>query len=334
MNVFAVYVANANRAHVNKLPNSVLDVIGNTPIVELNKLARGDYARIFAKLEFLNPSGSIKDRMALYAIEAAEKRGELKRNATIVEATSGNTGIALSMVAAVKGYRPVIVMPETTTIEKIQMMKSFGAKLVFTPTKGGMKATVKRAKEIVRKKKAFYLNQFENPDNVKAQKITGREVLNQLKNADAFVAGIGTGGTLIGVAKALKRKNPKTKIVAVEPAKVPAFYNMFYGKKLTIAKGIPHKIEGIGEGFVPKLIDNNKNLVDEVMLVKDKDAIKVMNKLAKVEGLFVGVSSGANVWVALKVAKKMSRRKNVVTVLPDTGQRYLSSDVFLKGGGK
>lgn len=333
MNVFArdarsrVVAWKKMRRRKGKPSNSVLGIIGNTPIVELGKLSKTvkkRSARIFAKLEFLNPSGSIKDRMVLYAIEAAEKRGELKKNATIVEATSGNTGIALSMVAAVKGYNAVIVLPKTTSDEKIEILEAFGAKLILTPPKKGIKGTIEKAKQVAKNKRAFLLNQFENPDNVRSHEITGKEILEQVKNVDAFVAGIGTGGTLIGVAKVLKRKNPRARIVAVEPAKVPAFYNMFYQKNLLVKHGIPHKIEGIGEGFVPKILSENKNLVDEVMLVKDEDAIKMAKRLAKKEGLFVGPSSGANVWAAMRLAKKMGRGKNVTTVLPDTGQRYLS----------
>jgi len=329
-----VRAARAKRVNASKLSSSVLELIGNTPIVRLKKMVSKGHARIFVKPEFMNPSGSIKDRMVLYAIEAAEERGELKKGATIVEATSGNTGVALSMIAAIKGYRAIIVMPDTTSKEKIKIMEAFGSKLVFTSAKKGMNAPVEKARSIARKKKLFLLNQFENPDNVESQVITGKEILRQVKKVDAFVAGIGTGGTLIGVAKALKNKNPRTKIVALEPTVVPSFYNLFYKKNLKVAKGIAHEIEGIGEGFVPKILIDNIHLVDDVMLVKDKDAIEMTNRLAEEEGLFVGVSSGANVWAALKLAKKIGRRKNVVTVLPDTGQRYLSNDVFKNGGKK
>lgn len=346
VDAFAVRAVHARRANANKRKtNSVLDFIGNTPIVELKRIVGKsaektgkNRAQIFAKLEFLNPSGSIKDRMVLYALEAAEKRGMLKkgRGMTLVEATSGNTGVALSMIASVKGYHTIIVMPETTSKEKIKMIKAFGAKLIFTSAEKGMAEPVRLAEEIARKKKAFLLNQFENPDNAKAHETTGREILNQMKrlkkNVDAFVAGIGTGGTLIGVAKVLKKKNPKTKIVAVEPAAVPAFYNMLYGKRLPVKGGIAHKIEGIGEGFVPKILSRKKNrrLVNDVILVKDEEAIRMTKKLANEEGLFVGISSGANVLAALKLAKKLGKGKNIVTVLPDTGQRYLSSGIFKK----
>lgn len=319
MNVFAV------SATVDKRSDSVLEFIGDTPMIELDKL-KPSGARVFAKLELFNPSGSIKDRMVAYAIEQAEKRGELKRGDTIVEATSGNTGTALAMVAAVKGYKAVIVLPDTTSKIKIKMMEAFGAELVFTSAKKGMSVPVKKAKAIA-KKKAFLLNQFENPDNVKSHLITGREILRCVERVDAFVAGIGTGGTLIGVAKVLKKRDRKTRIVAVEPAAVPSFYNIFYGKLLRVAEGVAHKIEGIGEGFVPKIVSENKGLIDDVILVKDKDALATVERLAKKEGVFAGPSSGANVWAALELAKKMGDGNNVVTVLPDTGQRYI-----LKGG--
>jgi len=306
-----------------KTPKSVLDTIGIDPIVELTKFRKKNCARIFAKIEFTNPSGSVKDVMAAYCISEAEKRGELKKGYTIVEATSGNTGVAVAMVAAAKSYRAVLVMPEGTSGEKKDMMRFFGARLVLVPDRKGMAGVVGKAKQIAKRKSTWMLNQFENPDNPRSHMEFGREVLAQLGRVDAFVASIGTGGTLIGVAKVLKKKNPKTKIIAVEPKAVPAFYNMFYGKSLPVKKGIAHKIEGIGEGFVPKILSDNIRFVDEVMLVSDNDAIRFMKLLAKKEGLCAGVSSGANVWAAAKIAKRFGEGKAVVTLLPDTGMRYL-----------
>jgi cysteine synthase A len=314
---------------------SLLDSIGNTPLVELKRINESNRssAKIFAKLEFLNPSGSIKDRMVSFAIEQAEKRAELKEGATIIEATSGNTGVALSMVSAVKGYHAIIVMPETTSREKVKMMQTFGAELVFTSTMSGISGTVEKAKELAKDRGAFFLNQFENPDNVRSHLITGKEILKQTKaldidGIDAFVAGVGTGGTLVGVAKVLKEKNLKTKTVAVEPEKVPAFYNVLYKKELKVEHGIAHRIEGIGEGFVPKNLMDNRDFVDDAMLVKDEDAINTVRALAKKEGIFAGPSSGANVWAALKLTQELGEGKIIVTVIPDTGQRYLSSSVF------
>ena len=330
VDVFVSRVRSLPRTISAKPPDSVLEIVGIDPILELRKFKREGGARIFAKVEFLNPTGSIKDTMVLRCIKAAERRGELKRKHTIVEATSGNTGVALAMVAAVRGYEAVIVMPDGTSEEKKDMMRSFGAKLVFTPDSKGIAGVVERAKRIAKRKRAFFLNQFENPDNPRSHHELAREIMKQLgnKEVDAFVASIGTGGTVVGVAQVLKEANPSAKVVAVEPAKVPAFYNMFYGKRLNVPKRIVHRIEGIGEGFVPKILSDNKGLIDDVMLVKDEDAIGFMKRLVKEEGLFAGMSSGANVWASSKVAKRLGRGKNVVTVLPDTGQRYLSKGVF------
>jgi cysteine synthase A len=313
-----------------KPSESILELIGIDPILKLTKFKRPGHADIYAKLEYMNPSGSIKDRMVAYAIKNAEKRGKLRKGYTIVEATSGNTGVALAMVAATKGYKSVIVMPKSTSDIKKKMMRSFGAKLVLTPDKGGIAAVVNKAKELAKRKNSWMLNQFENPDNPRSHIEIGKEIVKALgrDGVDAFVAAIGTGGTLVGVSKALKGVNQKTRIVAVEPMKAPAFYNMFYGKSLKIGSGISHGIEGIGEGFVPKILAENRRVVDDVMLVKDADAFKTMGELIKKEGVFVGMSSGANVWAALKVAKKLGEGRTVVTVLPDSGQRYLSSGIF------
>ncbi|MEM2929897.1 MAG: cysteine synthase family protein [Thermoproteota archaeon] len=308
---------------------SVLDAIGKTPLVKLSTISKKAGANIFAKLEFLNPSGSIKDRIALEIINAAEKKGLLKPGSIIVEATSGNTGISVAMVAAVKGYTSILVMPDNTAKAKQQMMHALNAKIVLVPTKEGMEIVVRRAREIAEKTGGFLVNQFSNEDNVKAHyEGTGKEILSQLdERIDAFIAGVGTGGTLIGVGKALKEKHPSMRLIAVEPENSPALYNMFYGKEVSKVVGIPHLIEGIGEGFVSKILQDNLSLVDDVILVSSEGAIQTALELARSEGLLCGVSSGANVSACLKAAKGF-RGGNIVTVLPDGGYRYL--DLLLK----
>jgi len=270
--------------------------------------------------------------MVHYCIKTAERTGKLRKGYTIVEATSGNTGVAVSMIAAAMGYKSTIVMPNTTSEEKKMMMRSFGANLVFVPEMKGIAGVVKKAKELSKGKKTWMLNQFENPNNYMSHLEIGKEIIKSLgrEGVDVFVASVGTGGTLIGVAKALKIVNPDVHIVGVEPKPVPALYNMFYEKSLKVKPGLPHKIEGIGEGFVPKILEDNISFVDEVMLVSENDAIKSMKDLIRNEGLFVGMSSGANVWAATKIAKRFGDGKTVVTILPDTGQRYLSTKIFKK----
>lgn len=310
---------------------NVLGLIGKTPLVKINKLVGKNYADIYASAEFLNPSGSIKDEMAEYIIEEAERKGKLKKGQAIVEATTGNTGIAVATVAAVKGYKTIIVMPKTKIKKaKKKMLELLGAKVILVPEKEGVKGVVSLAKQIAKRRRAFFVNQFENPNNIRAHElVTGRDVLKALrKRVDSFVASIGTGGTLLGVATALKKARIKAKIVAVEPERSPMFYCRFYGKPAPKVKGIGHKIEGIGEGFVSKLLEDNMRLVDEVVLVSDKDAIDTAKRLAREEGLFVGPSSGANVFVALQEAKRLGNGKIVATVLPDSGQRYLCTKIF------
>ena len=315
---------------------SILELIGIDPILKLTNFCKPGCADIYAKIEFMNPSGSVKDRMVAYAVEQAEKRGELKKGYTILEATSSNTGVAVAMVAAAKGYKAKLVMPGSTSEIKKKIMESYGAELVFTPEKGGIAAVVNKANELAKRRNTWFLNQFENPDNPIAHLDTGREIVKAFGKwgVDAFVAAVGTGGTLVGVARVLKKTNPKTTTFAVEPKKAPAFYNMFYKKSLKIGKGIPHEIEGIGEGFVPKILENNRQLVDGVILAADRDSIGTMRELIKKEGVFVGISSGANVWAAMQVAKEVGAGKKVVTVLPDTGQRYLNNSIFKKGRSK
>ena len=307
--------------------NSVLDLIGNTNLLKLNKISEPGKAGIYAKTEFTNPSGSIKDRMVKHVIEQAEGRGDIKPGDLIVEASSGNTGVSLSMIASIKGYKACIIAPDTTSEIKAGMMRRYGAELVFTPNEEGVAGVVAKANEVVESRNAFLLNQFATPDNVKAQNITGREIIDQLGQVDAFCAGIGTGGTLAGIAQVLKEANPDVKIYAIEPEPAPAFYNMYYGKDLPIPEGIPHKIEGIGESFVPQIVEDHMDLIDGVILCSDFNAMTTMAALTCEEGLCVGVSSGANVWSAKQIAAKLGEDKNVVTILPDTGQRYLD-DVY------
>jgi len=303
--------------------NNILEIIGNTPIVKINKLIGNNHAKILAKLEMLNPSGSIKDRIAKYMIEEAEKRGKLKPNSIIVEPTTGNTGIALAMVSAIKGYKMIAIMPEGMSKEKSKMIKAYGANVLITSNNSGtdVNLAIKKAEQLSKENsKVFLPNQFSNIDNVKAHReTTGKEILNQVERIDAFVAGVGTGGTLIGVAQVLKEKISNVKIIAVEPANSPI---------LSGGKPGQHKIQGIGEGFIPELLKANLDLIDEIIIVTDDEAIDTTRRLAKEEGILAGISSGANMSAALKVAKKLSKGKTVVTIFPDRGERYLSNDVF------
>jgi cysteine synthase A len=298
---------------------SVLELVGNTPILELAKI-NNTKSTILAKFEALNPSGSIKDIMALYMIDIAEKKGLLKPGGKIIEATSGNTGISFAMLAPVKGYKFVAVMPEHMSKERRQIMQAFGADIVLTPEKEGFPGSIKKAEQLARENKDAWLpGQFENPDNTAAHReITAKRILEEVKERiDVFVAGVGTGGTLMGVAEALKKVYPKVKIVAVEPA-----------ESAVMSGGRPasHIIQGIGPGFIPSLV--NMALIDEVIKVKSTDAVDMTRRLIKEEGLMVGISSGANVFAALEIARKLEKGKTIVTILPDRGERYLSMDLF------
>jgi cysteine synthase A len=321
VNIFAENF-NLKEHSLNRISKSALDLIGNTSLLEINKIGNIG-ACIYAKTEFQNPSGSIKDRMVKYAIIAAEQRGDLSPGDIIVEASSGNTGVSVSMVAALKGYTAVIIVPDITSNVKVNMMKKYGAEVLKVNADHGIQAVVDKAKEVKDQRGAFLLDQFNNPDNKKAHQITGNEILRQVKKVDAFVAGVGTGGTLVGVAEVLKKENPLTRIIAMEPQTAPAFYNLFHGTSLPIGSGIPHKIEGIGETFVPQLLERNMSLVDDVVLVSDSDALQTMNELARKEGVSAGISSGANIYATTKVSETMRKETNLVTVLPDSGQRYL-----------
>ena len=290
---------------------SLLAAIGNTPLVKVGN--------VYAKVECVNPSGSIKDRVALEIIEVAEREGKLKKGGTIVEASSGNTGISLAMIAAVKGYKMIVVMPENMSEERVQMMKAFGAELVLTSKSGSLKEAIEKAEEIGRQPDTFVARQFSNPANIMAQEKTGEEILKEVGAVDAVVAGVGTGGTLMGVSGVMKRVNPNLKVIAVEPEEAAV---MFGGSDVRISE---HKIQGIGDGFIPQIID--MDMVDEVFTVSSEDAINMCRKLFKGYGLLVGISAGANMLVATEVAGKYHYDK-VVTVLPDRGERYLSMNLL------
>lgn len=302
---------------------NILELIGSTPLVKLNKLPDLNSAEIIAKIESFNPGGSVKDRICLSMIESAEKNGLLKQGSIIVEPTSGNTGIGIAMVCAVKGYRCIITMPESMSLERIYILKSYGAEFVLTPAIEGMQGSIKKAQEIVAKTPgSIILHQFDNPANPEIhRKTTAKEILEATDgNLDAFVACVGTGGTITGVAEILKKKNNKIKIVAVEPA----------GSAVLSGKSAgPHKIQGIGAGFIPKVL--NRNIIDEIIAVEDNEAFKFAKLLAKEEGLFVGISSGAAMVGALKIAKELGKGKRVVVIFPDTGERYFSMEQYFTG---
>jgi len=298
-----------------------METIGNTPIVKLEKI-NSTNSNIYVKLDNLNPSGSIKDVMVFWMIKMAEKRGELKKGSRIIEVTTGNTGISFAMLSAIKGYKFTAVMPEHMSIERRQIMKAFNAEIVLTPKEQDMPGAIKKYNELIKQYPDAWLpKQFENYDNILAHKnITGKEIIKQLGNkVDYFIAGAGTGGTLIGVAKALKEVNQNVKIICVEPAESA----VLSGKKPGL-----HEIQGIGEGFIPEILKDNLELIDEVIQIKSEEAIKMAVKLAKEEGLLVGISSGANALAALQMAKKINQNQTIVTILPDRGERYLSSGMY------
>lgn len=301
---------------MNTQYKDITELIGNTPVVKLGRIVSPDMASVLVKLEYFNPGGSIKDRICLSMIDDAEKRGLLKKGAVIIEPTSGNTGIGLAMISAVKGYKCVLTMPETMSVERREILKSYGAEIVLTPGAEGMSGAVKKAEELTKNTQgAFMPQQFKNQANPEVhRRTTAKEILEQTGGRiDAFVAGIGTGGTITGVGEVLKKHDPAIQVIAVEPAKSPV---------LSGGKPGPHKIQGIGAGFVPEVL--NRKIIDRIITVEDDDAINMAKALAKSEGLFVGISSGAAAWAALKVAKELGRDRVVVTILPDTGERYIS----------
>src|SRR5680860_23263 len=302
-----------------RVVNSIVDLIGQTPLVRLQRLVKSGMANIFVKVESFNPGGSVKDRIAWGMIEDAEKRGALRPGGTIIEPTSGNTGIGLAMIAAARGYRLIVVMPDTLSVERRQLMAAYGAEFVLTPGAEGMKGAIAEAKRLLDENPDYYMpQQFANPANPEAHRqSTALELLDQLKDIDAFVAGIGTGGTITGVGEILKAHLPEIKIIGVEPASSPV---------LSGGKPGPHKIQGIGAGFVPLVL--NKIILNEIIPVSNEDALEITRRLAREEGLLVGISSGAAVWAALQVAETLGEGKNVVVMAPDTGERYLSTDIF------
>jgi cysteine synthase A len=298
------------------IADSVLDLIGRTPLVRLRRVVPPGGGEVLAKLEAANPGGSVKDRIALAMIEDAEARGVLTPGATIVEPTSGNTGIGLAMVAAVKGYRLILTMPDDMSVERRRLFARFGAELLLTPAIEGMSGSVYAAEELVREHPEYFMpQQFQNPANPDVhRRTTAREILEQTGGRlDAFVAGVGTGGTITGVGEVLRETLPSVRVIAVEPARS----RVLAGQKFGL-----HAIQGIGASFVPGVL--NREVFDEVLPVRDEDALETTARLAKQEGLLVGISSGANVWAAVQVARRLGPEARVVTVLCDTGERYLS----------
>lgn len=306
-----------------KVVNSVTDLIGGTPLVRLNRIVPEDSAEIYLKLEYQNPGSSVKDRIAISIVEEAEKDGRLKPGDTIIEATSGNTGIGLAMVAAAKGYKAIIVMPETMSLERRNLLRAYGAELVLTPGAEGMNGAVKKAEEILRENSGFFMaEQFKNLANVKIHReTTGPEIVDAISSIggslDAFVAGIGTGGTITGAGEVLKEAFSDIKIYAVEPAASPI---------LAGGKPGPHKIQGIGANFVPEIL--NQDVYDEIIHVENDDAFDTARRVAKEEGILAGISSGAAVHAALKVAKELGKGKRVVAIIPSNGERYLSTPLY------
>ncbi|WP_071147613.1 cysteine synthase A [Bacteroides ihuae] len=308
---------------MGKIAKKLTDLVGNTPLLELSNYnaSKGLKAKIIVKLEYFNPAGSVKDRIALAMIEDAEAKGLLKSGVTIIEPTSGNTGVGLAFAAAAKGYKLVLTMPDTMSLERRNLLKALGANLVLTPGANGMKGAIARAEELKNESAdSIILQQFENPANPAVhERTTGQEIWRDTDGlVDVFVAGVGTGGTVSGVGAALKKHNPNVKIVAVEPADSPVLSGGAPG---------PHKIQGIGAGFVPKTY--NAEMVDFIQLVKNDDAILTSRELASKEGLLVGISSGAAVWAAVQLAQLPEYEgKNIVVLLPDTGERYLSTILY------
>jgi len=298
---------------------SILDTVGNTPLVKLDRLVPRGSATVYAKLESFNPMSSVKDRIAKAMIESAEKDGGLSPGSLVIEPTSGNTGIGLAMVCAVKGYRLILTMPETMSVERRKLLSAFGAELVLTKGADGMAGAIKKAEELAAANpNSFLPQQFKNKANPQVHReTTAKEILDALDRIDAFVAGVGTGGTITGVGQVLKENSPDTRIIAVEPEESPVLSGGSKG---------PHKIQGIGAGFVPDILDTK--VYDSIVKVNAKDATVTTRLLARTEGILAGISSGAALFAALKVAQELGEGKVVVVVLPDTGERYLSTDLF------
>lgn len=303
---------------MSRVGNSVIDLVGNTPLVKLNRLTGADDADVYLKLEFFNPGSSVKDRIALAMIEAAEKSGDLKEDSTIIEPTSGNTGIGLAMIAAAKGYKSVLVMPDTMSLERRNLLRAYGADLVLTPGAEGMKGAISKAEQLAEENGWFLPQQFNNEANPEVHRLTtGPEIANALDQVDAFISGIGTGGTITGAGEVLKKRFPGINIVAVEPEDSAI---------LSGGKPGPHKIQGIGAGFVPKVLDTE--IYDEIIKVSNDDAYTFARRAAREEGILGGVSSGAAIAAALQVAKKLGKGKTVVAIIPSNGERYLSTPLY------
>jgi len=304
-----------------KIANDITELVGNTPLVRLNRINPGSAATILAKLEYFNPSHSVKDRIGVAMIDAAEKAGLLNKDSIIVEPTSGNTGIALAFVAAARGYKCVLVMPDTMSKERRMLLRAYGAELILTPGSEGMPGAIKKAEDIASKDKHYYMpQQFDNPANPEIhRKTTAEEIWKDTDGkVDILVAGVGTGGTITGVGEVLKNRKPSVKIIAVEPDASPVLSGGQKG---------PHPLQGIGAGFIPKVL--NTHIYDEVIRVKGEDAFRIARQMATLEGLLVGISSGAATWAALQVAqRKENKGKWIVVIIPSFGERYLSTPLY------
>ena len=302
-----------------KVVQSITELIGQTPLVKLQRLVQPGMANVYVKLESFNPGGSVKDRIALSMIQAADEKGLLQPGGTIVEPTSGNTGIGLAMIAAARGYRLILVMPETMSMERRLLMGAYGAEFVLTSGAQGMKGAIEEAGRLVHENPGYFMpQQFENLANPEAhRRSTALELLSQLEQIDVFVAGVGTGGTITGCGEILKQHLPEIRIIGVEPSASPV---------LSGGKPGPHKIQGIGAGFVPEVL--NTKILDKLVQVSNEDAMEIGRRMAREEGILVGVSAGAAIWAALKEAHALGEGKNVVVIAPDTGERYLSTEMF------
>jgi len=305
---------------MGRVANSISELVGQTPIVKLNRMVDENSADVYVKLEYMNPGSSVKDRIALAMIEAAEASGDLKEGSTIIEPTSGNTGIGLAMIAAAKGYKAILVMPDTMSMERRSLLRAYGADLVLTPGPEGMNGAVRKAEELAKENGYFMPQQFENPANPEIhRRTTGVEIAEQMEQLglDAFVAGIGTGGTITGAGEVLREKFNNIKIYAVEPSDSPI---------LSGGKPGPHKIQGLGANFVPKVL--NTEVYDEVIKVTNDQAFEYSRRAGKEEGILCGISSGAAICAALKVAKELGKGKKVLAIIPDNGERYLSTVLY------